>query len=177
MRAHRSGAYRAPVHRLCSPALSALLPYRTPTPGSPGPPIASPPHSFASSSSSIHLPMFAPSAWPAAGLPVRLCLRPPHRPPQVYLSASVCALRTARHRSTRPPVFAPSAPSYPPALALCATCCSLTHPRLRPSRCCRPPPTPLLQYLFLQTYPPTIHHPGTSPYFSNLYKKHTNNPT
>ncbi|KAJ7882559.1 hypothetical protein B0H14DRAFT_3433359 [Mycena olivaceomarginata] len=132
-----------------SPALGALLPYRVPTPGSPGPA-----HCFPASQLSIQLqlhpparvcalctarcrptrvPVFAPSAPPAAGLPVRRCLRPLHRPPQVYPSAGVCNLSPLVSTRSRP---------------------------LRHLLLAHPP------YLFLQTYLPAVHHPGTSPYFS-----------
>ncbi|KAJ7834043.1 hypothetical protein B0H14DRAFT_3462308 [Mycena olivaceomarginata] len=131
------------------------------------------------------LPVFAPSTPPAAGLPVRrrlrpqparsrplcrpplhLCvarrsltrrslprprLRPLRHPPQAYPSAGCLRPQPARSRPLRRPPLA-HLPVFAPFALPTARC---------------PLPAPLLQYLFLQTYPPTVlHHPGTSPYFS-----------
>ncbi|KAJ7801176.1 hypothetical protein B0H14DRAFT_3489938 [Mycena olivaceomarginata] len=156
-----------------SPALGALLPYRAPTLVPPARPLL--PASQLCIQLQLHpparvcalcaarrrptrLPVFAPSARPAAGLPVRRCLRP--QPPRIHpLSPSALpAAPPLRRPPLAPAACSPAARSplrhpsqaYPSAgvCALSPLVSTRSHPlchpplahrpRLRPSRC--PPP-------------------------------------
>jgi hypothetical protein len=109
------------------------------------------PHSFASSSSSIHLPMFVPALCATHRRPTRPLLFAPSACSYPPCSRPQCHLPLAHL-----PAFVPSAP---PTTRSPACVCALS------AACCLPP-TPVLQYLFLQSYLPTVlHNPGTSPTF------------